>query len=143
MDANTALVEGSRFDFAPDCRSLTALSRAAAQILSRGREDGSPWAAGGLAEHSSAHRGEHETKKGKSGSQRPQASTSAPASGATPDGSLIGFKVRKEFPGHGVFHGSVTRINNGLYYEVIYEDGDKEEMEVDELKRYLLPDAAI
>jgi hypothetical protein len=42
-------------------------------------------------------------------------------------GTLVGFKVRKLFLGHGTFTGKVTKFSRP-YYTILYEDGDEEEM---------------
>lgn len=49
---------------------------------------------------------------------------------------IIGRKIQRNFPGHGVFTGTVTAFKSP-YYTVCYEDGDKEEMTLTEMREWL------
>jgi deoxyribodipyrimidine photolyase len=50
---------------------------------------------------------------------------------------IIGRKVRRNFPGHGVFTGTVKSFKSP-YYTICYEDGDKEEMTLVEMREWLV-----
>lgn len=50
-----------------------------------------------------------------------------------------GTKVKKLFHDYGVFHGTVINFN-GIYYTVLYCDGDQEQYEEDELEKIVLPE---
>ena len=48
---------------------------------------------------------------------------------------LVGGRVSKEFPPHGVFQGTVVSYDTAMcYYCVQYEDGDSEELTLAELR---------
>ena len=49
----------------------------------------------------------------------------------------LGTKIRKFFPDHGDFDGEVKDFQDGLY-SIEYTDGDKEQFDEREMKRYLL-----
>eukprot|EP00250_Pteridium_aquilinum_P027697 c35510_g1_i1 orf=28-213(+) len=52
---------------------------------------------------------------------------------------LVGRRVRKLFPGFGVFEGSITFFNSIKgFYKVEYEDGDREDMELPEVQQFLI-----
>ena len=51
--------------------------------------------------------------------------------------SLIGRKIQREFPGHGVFIGTINSYKVP-YYTICYDDGDTEEMNMTEMKRWLI-----
>lgn len=54
---------------------------------------------------------------------------------------LVGRRVRKLFPGYGLFEGSITSFNPiKALYKVEYEDGDREDMELHEVQQFLLQD---
>ena len=50
---------------------------------------------------------------------------------------IIGRKVQRNFPGHGLFTGTVKSFKSP-YYTICYEDGDKEEMSLAELREWLV-----
>ena len=49
---------------------------------------------------------------------------------------VVGRKIRRSFPGHGVFVGRVTSYKRP-YYTIKYDDGDKEEMTIIEIMEWL------
>lgn len=49
----------------------------------------------------------------------------------------VGSYVKKEFNGHGVFIGKVVKFSDGLY-NIVYEDGDSEDLENDEIVEILI-----
>ena len=51
----------------------------------------------------------------------------------------VGDKVRKSFPGHGVFEGKITKIptDEFPYYRVEYEDGDSEDINANDVSQYV------
>ena len=51
--------------------------------------------------------------------------------------SLMGRKIQREFPGHGVFIGTVNSYKVP-YYTICYDDGDTEEMNMTEMKKWLI-----
>ncbi|KAL5981950.1 hypothetical protein ACLOJK_016017 [Asimina triloba] len=51
---------------------------------------------------------------------------------------LVGRRVRKEFPGNGVFFGRIVRFKRGGLYLVEYEDGDREDLEYAEVCEVLV-----
>ena len=66
----------------------------------------------------------------------------------------VGKRVKKEFPGHGVFSGTVTdcfyrkaapcegdqdKIQTGFFFRVVYTDGDEEDMLLDALDALSAP----
>lgn len=50
---------------------------------------------------------------------------------------LLGRKIQREFPGHGVFIG-IIKSYKVPYYTICYDDGDTEEMNMTEMKRWLI-----
>jgi hypothetical protein len=50
---------------------------------------------------------------------------------------IIGRKIQRNFPGHGVFTGTVKSFKSP-YYTISYEDGDKEEMTLAEMREWLV-----
>lgn len=65
------------------------------------------------------------------------------ASGAGSDEAaraLLGRGVRKLFPGHGIFPGQITRVIRP-YFQITYNDGDVEEIDIDELMGIIMPDS--
>lgn len=50
---------------------------------------------------------------------------------------IIGRKIQRNFPGHGVFTGTVKSFKTP-YYTICYEDGDKEEMTLAEMREWLV-----
>lgn len=54
--------------------------------------------------------------------------------------SYIGRTVRKYFPGHGFFRGTVAEEEEEGLFRVIYEDKDEEDMLVEELEQVLIKD---
>ena len=59
--------------------------------------------------------------------------------------AFINRRVRKDFAEHGVFNGIITAVNakdDGSgedHYQITYEDGDREDVEFDELEDIILP----
>jgi hypothetical protein len=51
--------------------------------------------------------------------------------------SLMGRKIQREFPGHGIFIGTVNSYKVP-YYTICYDDGDTEEMNMTEMKKWLI-----
>jgi hypothetical protein len=51
--------------------------------------------------------------------------------------SLLGRQVRKKFPGHGFFVGTVMEYRYP-YFTVCYADGDKEDMNLTEVQKWLI-----
>ena len=49
--------------------------------------------------------------------------------------TFVTFRVRKYFPRHGFFNGTVTKYKGGDVFRVTYTDGDSEDMGFDELRR--------
>ena len=51
----------------------------------------------------------------------------------------IGDKIRKSFPGHGVFVGTIVRLptSDSPYYGVYYSDGDSEDIHDDDISQYV------
>jgi hypothetical protein len=49
----------------------------------------------------------------------------------------LGTRIRKHFEGHGDFDGEVKGFNDGLY-SIEYSDGDKEQFDEREMKRYVV-----
>ena len=51
----------------------------------------------------------------------------------------LGDKIRKNFPGYGIFEGAITRLptNELPYYGVKYEDGDSEDIHADDMSQYV------
>lgn len=47
------------------------------------------------------------------------------------DADFLGVAVRKHFPGHGWFNGTVVKVTGrgGAPFRVAYEDGDEEDMD--------------
>mmetsp|Transcript_7584 Transcript_7584/g.8975 ORF Transcript_7584/g.8975 Transcript_7584/m.8975 type:complete len:266 (+) Transcript_7584:88-885(+) len=53
--------------------------------------------------------------------------------------TFLNQKVEKEFPPHGLFKGCVINYDEKeLFYQIRYEDGDEEEMVLEELKKHLV-----
>ncbi|KAK3250847.1 hypothetical protein CYMTET_39799 [Cymbomonas tetramitiformis] len=54
---------------------------------------------------------------------------------------LVGYKIVKEFAGHGTYLGTITDIDKEdaakFMYTITYEDGDVETMDLDELRPFL------
>jgi hypothetical protein len=50
---------------------------------------------------------------------------------------LVGRRVMKEFPPHGIFQGEVVSYKKP-YYKVVYEDDDSEELTLNQLKKILI-----
>jgi len=76
---------------------------------------------------------------------RPKAHKKHPAPLAVdsndPIRAMFGRHVRKVFPGHGIFSGTVVQFSRP-YFKVQYEDGDEEDVEEDELCEILTMDGA-
>jgi len=54
------------------------------------------------------------------------------------ENKFIGKRIKKKFDGR-YYYGRVVRQNRE-FYKIRYEDGDEEEMDEDEIQRYLVPD---
>jgi hypothetical protein len=54
-------------------------------------------------------------------------------------GQLVGLDVAKAFDGHGTFQGNITKwdARNG-WYQIVYADGDSEEVREDEARALLV-----
>ncbi len=50
---------------------------------------------------------------------------------------FVGRSVCKYFPGHGYFDGFVTNVNDP-WLHVVYSDGDKEDVDAEELIEWLI-----
>jgi hypothetical protein len=53
--------------------------------------------------------------------------------------SLIGRKVLKEFKGFGIFSGKVVSYSSARrFYKIVYDDGDREELDINEIRQILV-----
>jgi hypothetical protein len=53
--------------------------------------------------------------------------------------SFIGRTIQKRFGAHGLFKGRVKRVTLYQFFRIEYEDGDEEDISLDELVEHLLP----
>ena len=67
-------------------------------------------------------------------------STAQPALRLNPE-KMAGTRLRKEFGEHGWFEGTVVG-KKGQYYQIEYDDGDREDMTVEELRSFVHVPAA-
>ena len=72
--------------------------------------------------------------------EKEKARNSVPASGKD---EWIGRRVRRSFAGYGIFNGVIVSSSRGTgrarWFQVKYEDGDADELDAEEVVKYILP----